>query len=88
VRFLYEIQEYDRALDVLDEADMYTYSTELLYYKVLVLMAVDENEEAFEVLKEALSEDFEGHYFMFARNPKLVDDQEFLSIIHYFIPEE
>lgn len=88
VRFLYEIQEYDRALDVLDEADMYTYSTELLYYKVLALMAVDENEEAFEVLKEALSEDFEGHYFMFARNPKLVDDQEFLSIIHYFIPEE
>ncbi|MCO6461226.1 MAG: tetratricopeptide repeat protein [Saprospiraceae bacterium] len=88
VRFLYEIKEYDKAMEVLDEADMCTYSTELVYYKVLVLIALGEHAEAYELLKEAVSEDYDGHYLIFSVNPELIEDQELMSIINYFHPED
>jgi len=88
VKFLYEIEEFDRAFDVLEEADEYTYSSELLYYKVLVLIAQDDKEEACEVLKEALSEDFDNHVILYRLNPELKKDQEITSIINYFFSED
>lgn len=88
VKFLYEIEEYEKALEVLEEADECTYSAELLYFKVLTLIALQRMEEACDVLKEALSEDFECHRILFQANPSLKKDHEITSIIHYFQPED
>ncbi len=88
IKFLYEMEEFDRAMDVLEEADEYTYSSDLLYYKVLVLIALNEKEEACEVLKEALSEDYDGHAILYRLNPELKKDQEISSIINYFLSED
>ena len=87
-KFLYEIEEYQKSLEILEEADEYTYSAELLYIKVLTLVALDRKDEASEILKEALSEDYETHRILFQINPNLKDDAEMTSIINYFQPED
>ena len=75
-------------MEILEEADEYTYSAELLYIKVLTLVALDRKDEASEILKEALSEDYETHRILFQINPNLKDDAEMTSIINYFQPED
>ena len=87
-KFLYEIGEYQKANDVLEDADNYTYSTELCYARIAVLMALGNNVEAMELLKEALTDDFYAHRTLFAFNNDLSNQQEISSLIHYFQPEE
>lgn len=87
-KFLYELGEYQKANNVLEDADNYTYSTELCYARIAVLIALGETVDAIELLKEALTDDYYAHRTLFAFNNELGNQHEISSLIHYFQPEE
>lgn len=87
-KFLFEINEYDKSMEVLEAADDCTYSADLLYAGAACLLALDRREEAIDRLKEALVEDFESHRSLFQFNSELREDQEIISLVHYFSPKD
>ncbi|HQW13095.1 MAG TPA: tetratricopeptide repeat protein [Saprospiraceae bacterium] len=88
VKFLYQIKEYQKALEVLEESETYTYSAELYYALTAVLIALDRKKEAMEQFKEALVDDFYAHRILFAFDKELSTDPEVTSVLHYYQPEE
>ncbi len=78
----------DDALKVLDEAEEYTFSADLLYCRGAIYIMQGEKQEGLEILEEALVEDFDQNAILFEIQPELHLDRELSSMIEYFSEEE
>lgn len=87
VCFLIKIEQTEAALEVLDEAEYYTCGPELLYCRAICLIQANRREEAFVVLHDALTDDYEGHFFLFEIKPELEYDSDVIAIIDYIAQE-
>lgn len=87
VSFLLKIGLYDEALDILDEAEEYTFGANLLYCRAITLFHKGKRQEGLIVLEEALLENFEEYTILFQIAPELEVDKEILSMIKYFRAE-
>ncbi|HMQ07463.1 MAG TPA: CDC27 family protein [Saprospiraceae bacterium] len=87
VSFLLKIGLYEEALDILDEAEDYTFGANLLYCRAITLFYLGKRQEGMLILEEALTENFEEHNILFQIAPELEVDKEILSMIKYFKAE-
>ncbi len=83
-RFLIGLGEFEKALQVIEEADYHTFSAELLYCKAICLFKLDFRKKAIQILSEALVESFNTHTIMFDLCPEFKKDEEIESIIRYY----
>ena len=86
-RFYMDTQRIEEALEVLDEAEEYTFGSEILYYRSAFLFKMGKKREALLVLEEALCEDFYAHGSMFSLLPMMAKDSEVKAVISIFQPE-
>ncbi|MBT8221378.1 MAG: tetratricopeptide repeat protein [Bacteroidia bacterium] len=80
-------KDYYRALDVLDEADMATYSLKFEYMKAACLYALGKRKEANHALEDALVEAFTQHQVLFDLMPRLTKDKQVKDMIAYYLFE-
>ncbi len=83
-RFLISVREYEKALEVNEEADQHTFGAELIYCKAICLFKLDEKRKALKVLDEALVEQFSQHTIMYDLCPEFRQDAEIESIVKYY----
>ena len=83
-RFLMNIGKKDIAMNVLDEAELYSFGTELTFGKIAILFTLKKRKEALTLLKKALAENFEKHNFLFKMTPDLKDDKDVQHLISSF----
>lgn len=88
VRFLMESGKFEKAMDILDEADYHTVGADLMYFRAICLMKIQERKKALKVLDEALSEDFKRYPVMFEFCPELEFDRDFISMLRYYQGEK
>lgn len=74
----------ERALDILEEAEQYADSSEVIYCRVACLFAVGRRKEACYWLAEALVEDFEEHGLLFQFRPELTNDPDVSNLLSSF----
>lgn len=86
-RFYMDTQRIEEALNVLDEAEEYTFGSEILYYRSAFLFKMGKKREALLVLEEALCEDFYAHGSMFSLLPMMAKDSEVKAVISIFQPD-
>ncbi|HFA48670.1 MAG TPA: tetratricopeptide repeat protein [Bacteroidetes bacterium] len=86
-RFFMDTQRLQEALNVLDEAEEYTFGSELLYYRSAFLFKMGKKRDALLVLEEALCEDFYAHGSMFSVMPMMAKDSEVKAVISIFEPD-
>ncbi|MEO7175668.1 MAG: tetratricopeptide repeat protein [Saprospiraceae bacterium] len=84
IRFYLDRDQAEMAMDVLDEAEAYTVSTELLYLRAACHFLLGERKEGLEYLSEALMEDCTMHECIFQLVPNLMADEEVKSMIKYY----
>jgi len=87
-KFLIKQGEIELALDVLNEAEDYTFGADLLYCRSIILLRQEKKGEAFELLSEALVEGFYFHTILFDIDPELMLDTEICAIIKYYKIEQ
>ena len=68
----------------LEEAELFTYDSELLYGRIVCLFILGRRQEGRYRLGEALIEDFNAHKIIFELYPDLEYDSEILSLISNF----
>lgn len=85
--FLIKMGLYDEALQVLDEAEDFTFGSDLLYVRALVNFFKKDRKEGMNLLEDALLEDFNMHKILFEMAPELEVDAEISSMINYFAGE-
>lgn len=81
---LIKSKSYQFALDLLDEAEDYSFDPTLLYCRAACLNFLGKKKEALNILDEVLLESFEMHNALFEIDPQLKFDKEILSIINYY----
>jgi len=86
-KFFMDTQRLEEALSVLDEAEEYTYGSEILYYRSAFLFKKGKKREALMILEEALCEDFHAHNSMFNLLPVMATDSEVKAVISIFQPD-
>ena len=82
--FLMKMGDSEEAFSILDEAQIYTVDTELLYCKVACLFAMSKREEALQTLTQALEENASLLESLFKLTPELEQDSEVLALINAF----
>ncbi len=87
VRFLIGLGEYEKALDVLEEAEYQTSSPDLDYCKVVCLFKLDRQSKAMNALRDVLLESFASHDILFQMMPELKEDKEISSMLRYYLGE-
>jgi tetratricopeptide (TPR) repeat protein len=85
--FLLKLGLYQEALQILDEAEEYTFGADLLYCRALVNFFLKNKKLGLEILEEALTEDYSLHTIIFTLAPELEIDKEISSMIAYFADE-
>jgi tetratricopeptide (TPR) repeat protein len=88
VRFLIGLNEYEKALDVLEEAFYQTSSADLDYCKAICLFKLKRRSRAMQSLRDALIDNFAAHTIIFDLVPELKEDREVLSMLRYYEGEE
>jgi len=83
-RFLIDIKEYEKALEVIEEADYNIFSAELLYFKAICLIKLDARKKALKVLSEALADYFSLHKVIYDILSELENDEEIQTIVKYY----
>lgn len=86
-KFLIKQGKSQLAIDILHEADEYTFGADILYCRSVAYLKTGRKNEAFDILSEALMEGFEQHTIMYDIDPELALDQDILSIIRYYKSE-
>ena len=69
------------ALNTLDEAEMMSEGTELLYCRVACLFQLGRRKEGLFLLGQALTDNFDMHDALFDLQPDLETDNEVLAVI-------
>jgi len=88
IKFLYQINEFEKALEVIEDSENFTYAAELYYARTALLIAMDKKDEALKQLGEALIDDFYAHRSLFGFDKSLSKDHDIISLINYYQPEE
>lgn len=88
VRFLITMEQYEKALDILEESEYHTTSPELNYCKAVCLLRLNRESKGMHVLREALTDDFEKHGMLFELYPELRENPEIISMLRYYQGEE
>jgi tetratricopeptide (TPR) repeat protein len=84
VCFLIKLGLVEEALMVLDEAEDHTYGADLLYCRAVANFLLKNPLECYEMLEEALMEDFAQHEFIFELAPELRLNKKVNSMIRYY----
>ncbi len=79
--FLMETGQTGKALEALEEAEIYATGSELIYTRIACLCIAGRKKEALYWLGEALAEDYEKHSLLFDLVPELGNDPDILSVI-------
>ncbi|MEO6131149.1 MAG: CDC27 family protein, partial [Saprospiraceae bacterium] len=87
VKFLMRRNKFEKALDVLEEADDYTVGPRLSYCKAACLYLLGKKKECIQCLDELLPEDFDSHKIFFKMAPKSKTDRDIQSMIRYYTME-
>lgn len=87
-KFLFEVDEAAKALEILDEGDEFTYSAELAYLKVVCLLNQGHRESGLDLLKEVLTDEYDSNTILFDLDPELKSDQELIGLINFYKVEE
>jgi tetratricopeptide (TPR) repeat protein len=82
--FLLATDNLPKAVNILDKADFYTQSIDLVYCKAACLFLMDKKSEGLEVLRDALINDYSLHGLLFTFVPYLQFDTDIQSIIKYY----
>lgn len=85
--FLFRIEAFEEAINILEEAEYHTVGVELLYCKAACLFRSGLIKEALVVLEEALKEDVTRQDLLFDYAEELRNLPEVQSMIDYFIGE-
>lgn len=86
--FLIKMGLYDEALQVLDEAEDFTFGADLMYIRALANMFLEDRSEGIAILQDALLEDFNQHPILFSLAPELEVDADISSMINYYRDED
>ena len=84
--FLLHTEGCAAAIEVLDEAEMYTFGAELTYCRAACYFHAKRRSKALAALGEALEEGFEAHEQLFEMLPALRKDHKVLAIIAFYQP--
>ncbi|HMP28674.1 MAG TPA: tetratricopeptide repeat protein [Saprospiraceae bacterium] len=87
VCFIIKLGLYDEALELLDEAEDFTYGAELLYCRAITYFFKKKKKAGLEALAEALEEDFEKYSIIYSLAPELEIDSEINAMIKYYEKE-
>ncbi len=85
--FLLKLGLYKESLQILDEAEEYTFGADLLYCRAMVNFFLKNKKLGLKILEEALVEDFSLHTIIYTLAPELEVDKEISSMIEYFAGE-
>lgn len=85
--FLMKLGLYDESIQILDEAEDYTFGADLLYCRAIANFCLGERETGLENLTEALMEDYSLHTILFSISPELEVDKEIKDMISYYAGE-
>ncbi len=83
-QFLMRTSQYKKAIEILDEAEMYAVGADLLYCKAACYYILNEKSEATSILEVALQDEFELHPLVFRFLPSLKQDKELEAMINYY----
>jgi len=81
--FFIQLGKYNAAMDILDEAEYYSCSPDLLYSRAACLILTGRKEEGLAVLYDALTDDFNARKRLFELCPQLISDEDIKAIIEY-----
>jgi tetratricopeptide (TPR) repeat protein len=87
VYFVLKLGLFKEALQILDEADEYTFGADLLYCRAITLFFLKKKKAGLDILTEALEEDFTMHSIIFKLAPELEVDKDINSMIKYYEKE-
>jgi tetratricopeptide (TPR) repeat protein len=82
--FYIDTAEPEKAVEVLDEASMYTWGSEFSYCRVVALLQTGVRQQALLHLHVALSESFDSHELLFSMEPELQEDPEVMRIFRMY----
>lgn len=84
ILFLIEQGDYSAAYKAALKADKYTFSYKLMYISACTFILEGQTKQGFELLEEALEEDFAGHEVLFLLPDAISKNKDILSVISYF----
>jgi tetratricopeptide (TPR) repeat protein len=87
IAFLIQLGELEKALEVVEEAEIHTVGTELMYCRAACLFAMENRSEAMEALRAALIEDLDMANLIFEILPGLKEDIQVHHLISYYLSE-
>lgn len=85
--FMIKLGLYQEALQILDEAEDYTFGADLLYCRAIALFFTKKKRAGLDILAEALEEDFSEHSIIYTLAPELEIDKEINAMIKYYESE-
>jgi len=85
--FLMKLGLHEEAIQILDEAEEYTFGADLLYCRAMANFFLKNKKDGLEYLKEALLEDYSLHTIIYTLAPELEVDKEIRSMILYYAGE-
>jgi tetratricopeptide (TPR) repeat protein len=83
-QFLIQKQRPDKALLVMEDADVHAVGPMLSFCKSACLFALDQRKEALQGLEEALVEDLDYYHVLFETYPQIMNDKAVCSMIQYY----
>jgi len=85
--FMIKLGLYQEALQILDEAEDYTFGADLLYCRAIALFFTKKKRAGLDILAEALEEDFSEHSIIYTLAPELEIDKDINAMIKYYESE-
>ncbi len=85
--FLVKNKKFDEATEVLDTAEEYTFGADLIYCRAAINLIQGDEKNGYELLEEALLEDFSQHQILFDLQPEFQVDPLICGMINYYKPE-
>ncbi len=82
--FLMQTGKKELALNILDEAELYAYGTELTYCRIACLFSLGNRAEALILLKKTLTKSYNNLHYLFQITPALKDDEEIQNLVSTF----
>jgi tetratricopeptide (TPR) repeat protein len=83
-QFLLQKQHPDKAMIVMEDADLHAVGPMLAYCRVACLYANNQRKEALKCLEEALIEDTKWHHILFETFPAIKEDKAICSMVQYY----
>lgn len=82
--FLIKQGQYELALNLVDEAEEFTFGADILFCGAVAYYKMGHFKKAFRVFEEALAEDYFQHKIIFDIDPELSLDEELTAMISYY----